>query len=119
MLTVDARTRDLAPVPAGTAADGMAGAMVSGAAVPRLGWVDAATMAALLTTVPMDIGRAVIEAETGVLTSTTSPAYTPPRRMREHVTTRDGTCRMWGCTRPALHCDLDREHGGASSSMVV
>ncbi|MBR7743230.1 hypothetical protein KC207_08000 [Phycicoccus sp. BSK3Z-2] len=107
MLTVDGRSRDLAPVPSGAAAHGVAGVMVSGAAVPGLGWVDAATMASLLATVPMGIGRAVLTAETGVLTSTTSSAYTPPPRMREHVTTRDGTCRMWGCTRPAVHCDLD------------
>ncbi|MBR7742324.1 DUF222 domain-containing protein [Phycicoccus sp. BSK3Z-2] len=107
MLTVDGRSRDLAPVPSGAAAPGVAGVMVSGAAVPGLGWVDAATMASLLASVPMSVGRAVLDAETGVLTSTTSSAYTPPPRMREHVTTRDGTCRMWGCTRPAVHCDLD------------
>ena len=27
--------------------------------------------------------------------------------MRDFVTTRDGTCRMWGCTRRADHTDLD------------
>ncbi len=27
--------------------------------------------------------------------------------MRELVRTRDGTCRMWGCTRAATHTDLD------------
>ncbi len=27
--------------------------------------------------------------------------------MREFVTTRDGTCRMWGCSRRADHVDLD------------
>ena len=27
--------------------------------------------------------------------------------MRDLVRTRDGTCRMWGCTRAATHTDLD------------
>ena len=33
----------------------------------------------------------------------------PPTRgaVRDLVRTRDGTCRMWGCTRAATHTDLD------------
>ena len=27
--------------------------------------------------------------------------------MRRFVATRDGTCRMWGCSRTAEHVDLD------------
>ena len=27
--------------------------------------------------------------------------------MKDFVATRDGTCRMWGCTRPAMACDTD------------
>ncbi|MGL5927766.1 MAG: HNH endonuclease signature motif containing protein [Dermatophilaceae bacterium] len=38
--------------------------------------------------------------------------------MREFVHTRDGTCRMWGCTRRATHTDLDHTTpwpGGSTS----
>ena len=34
-------------------------------------------------------------------------AYRPPGAVRQFVTTRDGTCRMWGCSRPAARVDLD------------
>ncbi len=80
---------------------------VSGTHLPGLGWVDAATLANLLKILPMDIARAVLEADTGTLVSLTSPAYRPPKAMQEFVKTRDGTCRMWGCTRPAVACDVD------------
>ena len=34
-------------------------------------------------------------------------AYRPPKAIADFVKTRDGTCRMWGCSRPAERCDLD------------
>ena len=34
-------------------------------------------------------------------------AYRPSKAVTDFVTTRDGTCRMWGCNRPATTCDLD------------
>ena len=49
----------------------------------------------------------MLAADTGTLVSTTSRAYTPPKAMRGFVTTRDGTCRMWGCGRRAEYADLD------------
>ena len=72
-----------------------------------LGWVDAATVAGLLKTLPLEVARAVLDADTGTQLSHTSGAYRPPQAMRDFVTTRDGTCRMWGCTRRADHTDLD------------
>ena len=36
-----------------------------------------------------------------------SPAYRPPPRLREHVTTRDLTCRFPTCGQPAWRADLD------------
>ena len=83
------------------------GYAVSGTHLPGLGWVEAATVAGLLKALPLDVARAVLDADTGTLTSHTTNAYRPPAAMREFVTTRDGTCRMWGCTRRADHVDLD------------
>ena len=83
------------------------GYAVSGTHLPGLGWVEAATVAGLLKTLPLDVARAVLDADTGTLTSHTTSAYRPPAAMREFVTTRDGTCRMWGCSRRADHVDLD------------
>ncbi len=89
----------MAPVAAGFA--------VSGTQLAGLGWVDAGTVAGLLRTLPLDVARAVLDAETGTLAAHTTSAYRPPKGMREFVTARDGTCRMWGCARPAESCDLD------------
>jgi hypothetical protein len=95
---------DLTPVPMAQVSPGFA---VSGTHLPGLGWVDAATVANLLKVLPMDVARAVLDAETGTLASLTTSAYRPPKPMRDFVTTRDGTCRMWGCTRRAEYTDLD------------
>ena len=83
------------------------GLAVSGCDLPGVGYVPADVMAGLLRTLPLAVTRAVLEAGTGTLVSVTADAYTPPRALREFVTARDGTCRMWGCTRRADHVDLD------------
>lgn len=83
------------------------GVSVSGVQLPGLGWVEPATLAGLLRTVPLEVARAVVEADTGVLTSRTTAAHRPTPGVRSFVETRDGTCRMWGCSRPAERCDLD------------
>ncbi|MBT9254096.1 13E12 repeat family protein [Phycicoccus sp. MAQZ13P-2] len=83
------------------------GYAVSGTQLPGLGWVDPATLANLLKLLPFEVARAVLEADTGTLASLTTGAYKPPKAISDFVKTRDGTCRMWGCTRPAEHCDLD------------
>ncbi|HMM94482.1 DUF222 domain-containing protein [Phycicoccus sp.] len=83
------------------------GSWVSGAQLPGVGWVDAATMANLLKTLPLEVARAVLDAPTGTLASLTTAAYRPTKAISDFVRTRDGTCRMWGCTRPADRCDLD------------
>ena len=81
--------------------------MISGCEVPGIGFIDADTVEALLTMVPTDIGRALLDARTGTLMESVSTAYRPPKTLTDFVTTRDGSCRMWGCTRPATSCDLD------------
>jgi hypothetical protein len=104
------------PTVLATAGPGLA---VSGTHLPGLGWVDAATVANLLTVLPLDVARAVLEADTGTLISLTTAAYRPPKAMRDVVAARDGTCRMWGCTRRADHTDLDHTRpwpAGATSA---
>ncbi|QKE83778.1 HNH endonuclease signature motif containing protein [Arthrobacter sp. NEB 688] len=83
------------------------GYAVSGTQLPGLGWVEPATLANLLRLLPVEVARAVLEADTGTLACLTTAAYRPPKAIAEFVKTRDGTCRMWGCTRPAERCDLD------------
>jgi len=83
------------------------GLAVSGTHLAGLGWVEATTVAGLLRTVPLDVGRAVLSADTGTLVSHSCSAYRPPTAVREFVSVRDGTCRMWGCGRRAEHADLD------------
>ncbi len=85
-------------------------AALSGCELPGLGWVDADTVETLLQTVPLEVGRAVLDARTGAVLETTTAAYRPPKDVRALVAVRDGTCRMWGCSRPADACDLD--HAG-------
>ncbi|MGL5852692.1 MAG: HNH endonuclease signature motif containing protein [Phycicoccus sp.] len=80
---------------------------MSGADIPGVGWVDATAVAGLLRTLPMHVARALLDADTGTLASTTTTAYTPTADIRDFVRTRDGTCRMWGCNRRASHADLD------------
>ena len=82
-------------------------AALNGCEVPNIGFIDADTVEALLAVVPTDIGRALLDARTGTLIESATNAYRPPRAMTDFVATRDGTCRMWGCTRPATACDTD------------
>jgi hypothetical protein len=42
------------------------------------------------------------------------PRYTPSSKLADYVRCRDLTCRAPGCDEPAVHCDIDREYGGAS-----
>ena len=82
-------------------------ALISGCEIPGIGWIDAETVENLLSVVPTDIARALLDARTGTLMESMSAAYRPPKTLTEFVTTRDGTCRMWGCTRPTRRCDID------------
>ncbi len=82
-------------------------AALNGCEVPNIGFIDADTVETLLAVVPTDIGRALLDARTGALMESVTTAYRPPKAMKDFVATRDGTCRMWGCTRPATACDTD------------
>lgn len=93
-------------------AQGLGGAFsvataLSGCEVPGVGWIDAATVGALLESVPLEVGRALLDTRTGTTVETVTGAYRPTRAMTDFVALRDGTCRMWGCSRPAVACDVD------------
>ena len=92
---------------AGLGADFSVLAALNGCDVPGIGFIDADTVEALLAVVPTDIGRALLDARTGALIGVGDQRLPTPRAMKDFVATRDGTCRMWGCTRPAMACDTD------------
>ncbi len=73
---------------------------VSGTTIPGVGFVPPDVVAALTSHLDTRVSRALLDARTGTLLETSSPRYTIPDAHREFVTARDGTCRMWGCTRP-------------------
>ena len=85
----------------------LSAALLSGCEIPGIGFIDADTIETLLTVVPTDISRALLDAHTGTLIESATHAYRPTKAVTTFVTTRDGTCRMWGCNRPATTCDLD------------
>lgn len=80
---------------------------VSGVELPKVGFVPPDIVAILLSSTDVTMSRALLDADTGVLLETTSAAYRTPEAMRHFVTVRDGTCRMFGCTRAAVHVDVD------------
>ncbi|XVX21790.1 hypothetical protein ACQP1U_08040 [Actinomycetota bacterium] len=93
-----------APTPVGTAVPAAGGGVpwVTSVEIPKVGVIDAATVELLLTRTDVTVGRALLDAATGCLLETRTDAYRVPKRMREFLATRDGTCRWFGCTRPAV-----------------
>lgn len=81
--------------------EGAGATWVGGVEVPSVGWIPPYAVSSLLTSLPLEVSRALLATETGVTCETTTPAYRTPARMRAFVATRDGTCRFPGCTRPA------------------
>ncbi len=98
----------------------MAGTFTSGVTV-KAGYIPADVIAALFTHLDVTIARALIDASDGTLVETVTGAYRPTKKQRDFITLRDGTCRMYGCTRPAVSCDLDHaepHHAGGATSPV-
>ena len=97
----------------------MAGAFTSGVTVPKIGYIPADVIARLLERMDLGIARALIDANDGTLVETMTDAYRPNRRMKHFVAVRDGQCRMFGCGRSAMSCDLDHavphDRGGPTS----
>lgn len=81
--------------------DGASGSpWVSGTTIPGVGFVPPDVVAALVGRLDTKLGRALLDARTGTLLETSTPRYAIPKAQRDFVASRDGTCRMWGCTRP-------------------
>lgn len=97
----------------------LAGTFTSGVTLPKFGYIPADVIAALLARMDLTIARALIDATDGTVLETVTDAYKPNRRMRHFVAVRDGTCRMFGCSRPVSGCDLDHavphDRGGPTS----
>lgn len=108
---------ELAAVIGGTGP--MAGAFTSGVTVPKVGYIPADVIARLLERMDLTVARALIDASDGTLVETVTDAYRPSRRMKHFVAVRDGQCRMFGCSRSAMSCDLDHavphDRGGPTS----
>ena len=80
---------------------------LSGCEIPGIGFLDADTIEALLVDRPPRGRPRPARRPHRHRGRDLSAAYKPPRAITQFVTTRDGTCRMWGCTRPARSCDTD------------
>ena len=63
--------------------------------------------------------RVLTHPETGATLSVGRNKYRPPAALRNYLQRVDGTCRKPGCTRPAIHCELDHtaewQHGGQTA----
>jgi len=51
--------------------------------------------------------RILTDPATGTVLDVGRTTYSPPPALAAHVRARDGTCRWFGCRRPAERCDLD------------
>jgi hypothetical protein len=64
---------------------------------------------------PTGTWRRLITDDHGQLLDYGRHVYRPPANLRDHVITRDGTCRMPGCHRPARRSHLDHRQPWAES----
>ena len=82
-------------------------------------FLHATDVADLLTTPRTTLHRLVTDPLDGRCVERSTTAYQPDTHMRAQATAADGTCRAPGCTRPAIHTQLDHVHehatGGATS----
>ena len=85
----------------------LSAALISGCEIPGIGFIDADTVEALLTVVPTDIGRALLDARTGTLMESVDhrlPATQDAHRLRHHPRRHLPDVGL----RPPRHpCDLD------------
>lgn len=106
-----------AQVPA-TCGPGGQATWTNGCEIPGVGFIPADVVSALVSNVNTRVSSALLDARTGVLVETSNPRYVVPDSMREFIATRDGTCRMWGCTRKTMRAgpsetNIDIDHATA------
>lgn len=80
---------------------------VGGVEIPRIGWVPGSVVQQVVERLDSRVTRALLDPETGTVLETSTTGYVPPPSVRRLVELRDTRCRMWGCDRPAVACDLD------------
>lgn len=80
---------------------------LSGVHLPGIGYIPPDVMQSLITTFGTTISTALIDSDRGILLSYLHNAYVPPTALKALVRARDGRCRFFGCTMPAVGCDLD------------
>lgn len=86
---------------------GPSSAWIGGVEVPGVGYIPSEVVARISTHVDTRVARVLLDAHTGVTLATSAATYRAPKGVRRLIEARDGRCRMWGCERPAVSCDLD------------
>ena len=92
---------------------------LSGIEIPRIGWIPGSVVQTLTQRLDTRITRALLDPDEGTVLETSVTGYVPPPSMKRLVRLRDTRCRMYGCDRPAIACDLDHAnpypHGPTSA----
>ena len=82
-----------------------------------------AVLARRIAADPTGTWRRLVTDPHGQLLDYGRTVYRPPANLADHITTRDQTCRMPGCSRPAITCELDHiiawDDGGHTNQINV
>jgi hypothetical protein len=76
------------------------------------GPIDADTARRLTAHAP-SFHRILTHPVTSTILDVDRASYRPPADLKRWLALRDGTCRFFGCGRPARHCDIDHTTGWA------
>ena len=87
----------------------------SGVHLPGIGYVPPDVVQSLITTFGTTISTALLDSRRGTVLAYIHRAYRPPAALAELVRLRDGRCRFFGCTLPAVRCDVDHAVAWESS----
>lgn len=80
---------------------------LGGVEIPRIGWIPGSVVQTLAERLDTRVTRALLDPDEGTVVETSVAGYVPPPSLKRLVRLRDTRCRMWGCDRPAVACDLD------------
>lgn len=87
---------------------------ISGCDIPGIGYIPPDVVSAITTRLETKVTRALLDARTGVLVETSNSRYVITDSMRDFISARDETCRMWGCnrrvTRGGSETNADLDH---------
>ena len=88
----------------------------SGVHLSGIGYVPPDVVQSLVTTFGTTISTALLDSQRGTVLAFIHRAYRPPAALAELVRLRDGRCRFYGCTLPAVRCDVDHAVAWESAS---